>query len=55
MAERRHLLATRHGFVHVREAGAGGVPLLLLHMSPLSSHMWDAMLPLLAAKFVSDA
>jgi hypothetical protein len=45
---RRHLLATRHGFVHVREAGSGKVPLLLLHMSPLSSHMWDTMLPLMS-------
>jgi len=47
-AERRHLLATRHGFLHVRAAGSGGIPLLLLHMSPLSSRMWDAVLPLLA-------
>jgi pimeloyl-ACP methyl ester carboxylesterase len=46
--ERRHLLPTRRGFVHVREVGSGGVPLLLLHMSPLSSHMWDTMLPLLS-------
>ncbi len=35
--------------MHIRETGVGGVPLLLLHMSPLSSRMWDAMLPLMSA------
>jgi pimeloyl-ACP methyl ester carboxylesterase len=44
----RHLLATRHGYMHVRTVGAGGVPLLLLHMSPLSGDMWAAVLPLLS-------
>lgn len=45
LAVRRRLVLTRHGYVHVRSAGAGGVPLLLLHMSPLSGHMWEAVLP----------
>jgi len=34
--------------VHVRTLGQGGTPLLLLHMSPLSGAMWDAVAPRLA-------
>lgn len=47
IADARRLVLTRHGYVHVRTTGEGGVPLLLLHMSPLSGRMWDAMLPAL--------
>jgi pimeloyl-ACP methyl ester carboxylesterase len=32
----------------VRTLGRGGTPLLLLHMSPLSGRMWDAVAPRLA-------
>lgn len=45
----RRLVETRHGRVHVRTAGHGGTPLLLLHMSPLSGRMWNAVLPRLSA------
>ena len=38
----------RYGQVHFRQAG-DGVPLLLLHQSPLSSAMFDAALPHLAS------
>ena len=37
-----------YGQLHLRMAGAGGVPLVLLHQSPLSGAMFDAVLPLLA-------
>ena len=62
---RRRLLDTRLGQLHVRVAGpgagaapapgraaapsAGPPPLVLLHMSPLSGHMFDKVLPALAA------
>lgn len=49
---RRRLLDTRLGQLHVRLAGEEGgplPPLVLLHMSPLSGHMFDAVLPALAA------
>jgi pimeloyl-ACP methyl ester carboxylesterase len=35
--------------MHVRLAGTGGTPLVLLHMSPLSGEMWQAVLPVLSA------
>ncbi len=38
-----------YGQIHVRQAGEGR-PLLLLHQSPLSGAMFDAVLPLLAAQ-----
>ena len=38
-----------YGQIHVRIAGAQGVPLLLLHQSPLSGGMFDAALGRLAA------
>jgi pimeloyl-ACP methyl ester carboxylesterase len=44
----RHLIRTRHGYVHVRTLGHGGTPLLLLHMSPLCGDMWDAVTPRLS-------
>jgi pimeloyl-ACP methyl ester carboxylesterase len=48
---RRALVPTRLGQVHVRMSGAatsGGdrSPLVLLHMTPMSSAMYDALLPL---------
>lgn len=46
---RRRLLQTRYGTVHATLAGEGGTPLVLLHMSPLSSGMFHRVLPLLAA------
>ena len=50
----RHLADTRLGQMHVRLAGPTGPadahpPLVLLHMSPLSGHMFDLVLPQLAA------
>ena len=51
----RHLLPTRLGRLHVRTlapATAGAAPrtpLVLLHMAPQSSRMWDRVAPLLAA------
>lgn len=44
----RRMVETPHGHLHVATAGAGGTPLLLLHMSPLSGRMWDTVLPRLA-------
>jgi pimeloyl-ACP methyl ester carboxylesterase len=35
--------------MHLRLAGEGGTPLVLLHMSPLSAEMWRAVLPALSA------
>jgi pimeloyl-ACP methyl ester carboxylesterase len=48
-AVRRELIDTRFGQLHVRLAGRPGasVPLVLLHMTPLSSAMYDPLLPLL--------
>jgi pimeloyl-ACP methyl ester carboxylesterase len=45
---RRSLIDTGFGQVHVRLAGQSGaaVPLVLLHMTPLSSAMYDPLLPL---------
>jgi len=50
---RRHLLETRHGVMHVRlstplGASVESVPLVLLHLSPLSGRVFDAITPLLA-------
>ena len=52
----RHLLPTRLGRLHVRTLapgtaappGAARPPLLLLHLAPQSSRMWDRVAPLLA-------
>jgi pimeloyl-ACP methyl ester carboxylesterase len=42
---------TPHGQVHVRTDGpANGVPLLMVHWTPLSGRMYAAHLPLLAAR-----
>ena len=47
-AIRRALVTTRRGQVHVRLGGdpTEAVPLVLLHMTPLSSAMYDPLLPL---------
>ncbi len=37
-----------YGQIHLRQSGKGGRPLLLLHQSPLSGAMFNAVLPLLA-------
>jgi pimeloyl-ACP methyl ester carboxylesterase len=42
MATRR-IVTTRFGQMHLREAGAGGTPLVLLHMSPRSSRMYQRL------------
>jgi pimeloyl-ACP methyl ester carboxylesterase len=47
---RRQIVQTRFGQVHVRSTGADAharTPLVLLHMTPLSSAMYDPLLPLL--------
>jgi pimeloyl-ACP methyl ester carboxylesterase len=48
----RHLPRTRHGHVHVKSSlpVAGAPPLVLLHMSPLSSRMFDRVVPHLASR-----
>ena len=46
----RHLVQTRHGTMHLRVTRdrEGTLPLVLLHMSPLSGQMFDRIVPLLA-------
>jgi len=39
----RHLVNTSFGQMHVRVAGEGGTPLVLLHMSPRSSRMFGPL------------
>lgn len=39
----RRIVSTRFGQMHLREAGAGGTPLVLLHMSPRSSRMFQRL------------
>ena len=46
---RRELVETRLGYLHVRLAGTGSPPLVLLHMSPLSGAMFEPIVDLLAA------
>ena len=45
---RRSYVDGPYGQIHLREAGDGGEPLLLLHQSPLSGDMFRAVMPLLA-------
>lgn len=45
---RRHYVDGPYGQIHLREAGRGGQPLLLLHQSPLSGAMFIAVLQGLA-------
>jgi pimeloyl-ACP methyl ester carboxylesterase len=47
MTTRRSYVDGPFGQIHLRHSGAG-IPLLLLHQSPLSGAMFDAVLPLLA-------
>jgi pimeloyl-ACP methyl ester carboxylesterase len=47
--QRRHLIQTRHGHMHVRTGGAGdGTPLVLLHMTAQSGRQFERVTPLLA-------
>lgn len=39
----RRIVSTRFGQMHLREAGSGGTPLVLLHMSPRSSRMFQRL------------
>lgn len=48
MPIRRAYVDGPYGQIHVREIGTGGMPLLLLHQSPLSGAMFTAVLPQLA-------
>jgi len=41
---RRRIVQTPFGQVHVRSTEAGGLPLLLLHMTPLSGAMFEALM-----------
>ena len=45
---RRRYVDGPYGQLHLREAGHGGTPLILLHQSPLSGAMFKAAMPLLA-------
>ena len=49
MTIRKGYVDTSHGQVHYRAAGEGE-PVVLLHMSPASSAMWEPVLPRLAAR-----
>jgi len=46
---RKRYVDTRHGQIHVREAGEGGRALLLVHWTPLSGRMYEGVSPALAA------
>lgn len=46
----RRIVSTRFGQMHVREAGSGGTPLVLLHMSPRSSRMYQRLQERLARR-----
>jgi pimeloyl-ACP methyl ester carboxylesterase len=47
--QRRVYVDGPYGQIHLRMAGKGGIPLLLLHQSPLSGAMFLAVMELLAA------
>jgi pimeloyl-ACP methyl ester carboxylesterase len=49
----RHLVPTSYGQLHVRDHGAGGVPLVLLHMSPRSSRMFERLQPLVRRRSIA--
>ncbi len=49
MSTGRQLVDTRHGQMHVRTAGAGGTPLVLLHSQVVGGRLYDSAIPLLAA------
>ncbi|HPF25039.1 MAG TPA: alpha/beta hydrolase [Steroidobacteraceae bacterium] len=53
MTEQRRIVATDFGQVHVRLQGEGGVPLVLLHMSPRSSQMWTHLQPALQRRSIA--
>ncbi|MCS6800822.1 MAG: alpha/beta hydrolase [Chloroflexota bacterium] len=48
---RRGYLATSSGLIHYRTAGSGEERLLLLHQTPLSSAVYDHLLPLFAERY----
>ena len=48
MTPSRRYVPGPHGQLHLRESGVGGIPLVLLHQSPLSGAMFDAVMPMLA-------
>jgi pimeloyl-ACP methyl ester carboxylesterase len=43
MSLNRRIFSTRFGQLHLRSAEGKGVPLVLLHMSPRSGEMWEAI------------
>jgi pimeloyl-ACP methyl ester carboxylesterase len=45
---RRHLVDTRLGQMHVRTAGEGGTPLLLVHSQIVAGQLYDHVVPMLA-------
>jgi len=49
----RHLVATRHGQMHVRVSPGSGKPLLALHMSPLSGAMWVRLMDRLSRPVIA--
>ncbi|MCB1624570.1 MAG: alpha/beta hydrolase [Pseudomonadales bacterium] len=53
MKEQRAIVATEFGQMHARLAGEGGVPLVLLHMSPRSSQMWTHLQAVLGRRTVA--
>lgn len=48
---RRGYLATPTGLIHYRTAGAGPMRLLLLHQTPLSSAVYDHLIPQFAERY----
>jgi len=44
----RSLVPTRHGFMHVRLAGDGGTPTVLLHSQVVAGRLWDPIVSELA-------
>ncbi len=53
MKEQRTIVETKFGQMHVRLQGEGGVPLVLLHMSPRSSQMWTHLQPALQRRTIA--
>ena len=53
MKEQRQIVTTDFGQMHARVQGEGGVPLVLLHLSPRSSQMWTQLQPALRRRTVA--
>lgn len=49
----RHMVPTSWGHVHLATTKGEGVPLVALHMSPLSSRMWEPLMARLARPVVA--